>query len=92
MDADTDLLVDPERFPGDQEDMLAVGMGPVYLSTTDQRELRSTDPADDERLTNSYYWPYATAFERLVEERLNEVDQVLIIDVHSYPRHPLRYE
>ncbi|MBK8293433.1 MAG: N-formylglutamate amidohydrolase [Solirubrobacterales bacterium] len=86
------LLVDPERFPDDREEMLAVGMGPVYSRTADQQELRSTDPADDERLMNSYYWPYARAFERLVEERLSEVGQVLIIDVHSYPRDSLPYE
>ncbi|MBK8293652.1 MAG: N-formylglutamate amidohydrolase [Solirubrobacterales bacterium] len=86
------LLVDPERFPDDREEMLAVGMGPVYLRTTDLRELRFTDPADDERLMNSCYWPYARALESLVEERLNEVGQVLIIDVHSYPREPLPYE
>ncbi|MBK5233604.1 MAG: N-formylglutamate amidohydrolase [Thermoleophilia bacterium] len=86
------LLVDPKRFPDAREEMLSVGMGAVYLRTTDQRELRSTDPTDDERLMNSYYWPYARAFERLVEERLNEVGQVLIIDVHSYPRDPLPYE
>jgi N-formylglutamate amidohydrolase len=41
---------------------------------------------------NSHYWPYAKALERLVEERLSEVGQVLIIDVHSYPRDPLPYE
>jgi N-formylglutamate amidohydrolase len=86
------LLVDPERFPDDREEMLSVGMGAVYLRTTDQRELRSPDPADDERLMNIYYWPYANALERLVEERLSEVGQVLIIDVHSYPRDPLPYE
>lgn len=86
------LLIDPERFPDEQEEMLAVGMGPVYLRTTDQRELRSPDPADDERLMNRYYWPYARALEQLVEERLNDVDEVLIIDIHSYPREPLPYE
>lgn len=86
------LLVDPERFPDEREEMLAVGMGPVYLRTTDQRELRSPDPADDERLMNRYYWPYARALEQLVEERLNEVGEVLIIDLHSYPREPLPYE
>jgi N-formylglutamate amidohydrolase len=86
------LLVDPERFPDNREEMLSVGMGAVYLRTTDQRGLRSPDPDDDERLMNTYYWPYAKAFERLVEERLSEVGQVLIIDVHSYPGDPLPYE
>lgn len=72
--------------------MLAVGMGPVYLRATDGRELRSPDPADDNRLMNRYYWPHARALESLVEERLNSVGGVLIIDLHSYPREPLPYE
>ena len=86
------LLVDPERFHDDQEEMLAVGMGPVYQRTTSRGALRSPDPSDDERLMNRYYWPYAQALERLVEERLNEVGEALIIDLHSYPREPLPYE
>ena len=38
------LLVDPERFPDDREEMLEVGMGAVYLRTTDQRDLRARIP------------------------------------------------
>lgn len=86
------LLVDPERFPDEREEMLSVGMGPVYLSTTDQRKLRSADPDDDQRLMNSYYWPYAKALERLVGKRLDETGRALIIDIHSYPLDPLPYE
>lgn len=86
------LLVDPERFPDKREEMLAVGMGPVYLQTTERHDLRSPDQADDERLMGEYYWPYAKALENLVEERLKEVGEALIIDLHSYPRDPLPYE
>lgn len=86
------ILVDPERFPDEREEMLAVGMGSVYLKTTDRQDLRAPDPEDDERLMGRYYWPYARAFEDLVEERLEEVGEVLIIDLHSYPREPLPYE
>jgi predicted N-formylglutamate amidohydrolase len=86
------LLVDPERFPDDREEMLAAGMGAVYLRSTEQRELRSPDPADDERLMERFYWPYAKAFEQLVEERLSEVGRVVIVDIHSFSREPLPYE
>lgn len=86
------LLVDPERFPDEREEMLEVGMGPVYLQTTDRQSLRSPEPEDDERLMDGYYWPYARAFEDLVEKRLEELGEVLIIDLHSYPREPLPYE
>ena len=86
------LLIDPERFPDKREEMLAVGMGPVYLKTTKDRDFRSPDPADDERLKDKYYWPYAKALERLVEDRLEEAGEALIIDLLSYPRDPLPYE
>ncbi len=86
------LLMDPERFPDDREEMLKVGMGPIYQRTIDQRELRAPDPEDDKRLMDRYYWPYARAFERLVEDRLERLGRVLIIDVHSFPVEPLPYE
>src|SRR5664280_1350995 len=37
------LLVDPERFLGDDEPMRAVGMGPVYLATSGRGVLRTPD-------------------------------------------------
>lgn len=86
------LLVDPERFPDEREEMLKVGMGPVYLSTSDGRELRKPDPADDRRLMKTYFEPYADALEQLVRERLEETGEVLIIDLHSFPIDPLPYE
>lgn len=86
------LLIDPERFPDEREEMLKVGMGPVYLETTNGQDLRSPDPADDERLMDRYYWPYAKALETLVGERLEEVGEVLIIDLHSFPQESLPYE
>lgn len=86
------LLVDPERFPDEREEMLEVGMGPVYLKTTNRQDLRSPDLADDERLMDRYYWPYAKALETLVEERLEEAGEVLIIDLHSFPQESLPYE
>lgn len=69
-----------------------IGMGPVYLRTTEKRDLRSPDPADDERLMDEYYWLYARALEDLVGERIEEAGETLIIDLHSYPRDPLPYE
>ncbi len=86
------LLIDPERFDGPEEEMLAVGMGPVYLKTTRGEPLRPEDPADDERLMEAYYRPYAKALKGLVAERLASLGGVLLIDIHSFPREALPYE
>ncbi len=37
------LVVDPERFPDEREEMLAVGMGAVYTRTTHKGVLRAAD-------------------------------------------------
>jgi N-formylglutamate amidohydrolase len=85
----TRLVVDPERLPDEREDMLAVGMGPVYTRTSSGGTLRdSADPLLRER----YYEPYGLAFTDLVDERLDLLGEVVIIDVHSYPSQRLPYE
>jgi predicted N-formylglutamate amidohydrolase len=86
------LLVDPERFPDEREEMSRVGMGRVYLKTSNGGELRKPDAPDDRRLVSEYFDPYSSALEELVAERLEEVGEVLIIDLHSFPVEPLPYE
>ncbi len=86
------LLVDPERFTGPEEEMLKVGMGPVYVGTTQLTMLRPEDPDDDERLIESYYRPYARSMQDLASERLDATGRVTIIDIHSYPVESLPYE
>lgn len=86
------LVVDPERFPDETEEMNAVGMGVVYERTTQQEPLRH--PSDEERaaLVDTYFTPYAEACAALVRDRLAAVGRVAILDVHSYPREALPYE
>lgn len=86
------LVVDPERFPDETEEMNAVGMGVVYERTTQREPLRH--PSDDERaaLVAAYFTPYAEALAALVRERLAAVGRVCVLDVHSYPREALPYE
>ncbi|RZS44748.1 N-formylglutamate amidohydrolase [Herbihabitans rhizosphaerae] len=86
------LVVDPERFPDDREEMHAVGMGAVYLRTSHGEPLRDNDSAHVEDLLARHYRPYATAMAGLVDARLAAVGHVVIIDVHSYPSHALPYE
>ncbi|MFJ9714656.1 N-formylglutamate amidohydrolase [Streptomyces sp. NPDC101213] len=85
------LVVDPERFPDEREEMLSVGMGAVYTRTTHREELR---PAgyDGRSLVEQYFEPYAAAMTAAVTERLAAVGRAVIVDVHSYPTAPLPYE
>ncbi|GHI03310.1 N-formylglutamate amidohydrolase [Streptomyces cellostaticus] len=85
------LVVDPERFPDEREEMLAVGMGAVYTRTTHRGELRpaETDPGP---LVERYFRPYARAMTEAVAGRLAATGRAVVIDVHSYPAEPLPYE
>ncbi|MEU0395809.1 N-formylglutamate amidohydrolase [Streptomyces sp. NPDC006208] len=85
------LVVDPERFPDEREEMLSVGMGAVYTRTTHQESLRPDD-FDGEPLIEDYFHPYAEAMTAAVEDRIEAVGRAVIIDVHSYPTEPLPYE
>ncbi|NEA99213.1 N-formylglutamate amidohydrolase [Streptomyces sp. SID13726] len=85
------LVVDPERFPDEREEMLAVGMGAVYTRTTHGEVLRpaGTDPGP---LVERYFRPYARAMSDAVADRLAATGRAVIVDVHSYPSAPLPYE
>jgi N-formylglutamate deformylase len=83
------LVVDPERFPDEREEMAAVGMGAVYTRTSDGRPLRTGDHSG---LVARWFEPYARAMSRLVDDRLAAVGRVTIVDVHSYPAVRLPYE
>lgn len=85
------LVIDPERFPDEREEMLAVGMGAVYTHTTHRERLRP-DGFDGRPLIDRYFHPYADAMTRAVGERLEAAGHAVIIDVHSYPTEPLPYE
>ncbi|WP_107093078.1 N-formylglutamate amidohydrolase [Streptomyces sp. MMG1121] len=85
------LVVDPERFPDEREEMAAVGMGAVYTRTTHRGELRRAD-TDPEPLLERCFRPYARAMTEAVAGRLAAAGRAVIIDVHSYPTAPLPYE
>ncbi|MFF3348256.1 N-formylglutamate amidohydrolase [Streptomyces sp. NPDC002779] len=85
------LVVDPERFPDEREEMLAAGMGAVYTRTTHQDVLREED-GDHEPLLARYFRPYARAMSDAVAGRLAATGRAVIVDVHSYPSAPLPYE
>jgi N-formylglutamate amidohydrolase len=86
------LVTDPERLLGDEEPMAAIGMGPVYHSTSDLRPLRLPDPARDDALIAEYFLPYAQVFTDVVDRALDDCGRAIIIDLHSFPSEPLPYE
>jgi N-formylglutamate deformylase len=86
------LVIDPERFLDEREEMNRVGMGAVYTRTSDGQTLRRPDTAREQDLIDNYFLPYANALSSLTKRLLAQHGQVLIVDVHSYPKEPLPYE
>lgn len=86
------LVVDPERFTDESEEMNAVGMGAIYTRTATGAPLRSADEHDNSSLLDDYFAPYAAGLTELVDQRLRETGEVTIIDLHSFPREALPYE
>jgi len=86
------LVVDPERFPDESEEMNAVGMGAVYTRTSTGAVLREDGEYDESGLFQTYFDAYAAAFTELVDQRLQAAGEVTILDIHSFPRDPLPYE
>ncbi|MFI2213290.1 N-formylglutamate amidohydrolase [Streptomyces sp. NPDC020141] len=85
------LVIDPERFPDEREEMLAAGMGAVYTRTSHGEELRpaAVDPGP---LIERYFAPYARAMTAAVAGRLAATGRAIVVDVHSYPSARLPYE
>lgn len=86
------LVVDPERFPDDREEMRAAGMGAVYARTSHGAPLREDDPAHTGDLLARHYFPYAAAMTGLVDDRIGATGHAIVLDVHSYPSAALPYE
>jgi N-formylglutamate deformylase len=86
------LVVDPERFPDEREEMRAVGMGAIYTHGFAGRRLREPDVVRDQTLLRKHFSPYSTALGELVAERRDATGRAVVIDVHSYATSALPYE
>ncbi|NLC98989.1 MAG: N-formylglutamate amidohydrolase [Actinomycetales bacterium] len=86
------LVIDPERFPDEREELNAVGMGAVYEKTTRQTTLRTPTTEERADLIERFFNPYSEGIAALVRERLAAVGKVTIIDVHSFPVNHSAYE
>ncbi len=91
------LVIDPERFTDEREEMFVVGMGAVYTRTSQKQPLRDEtifhpgSPAWTQ-LIDDYFTPYTRALQQLVNERLEAYGEVTIFDVRSFPKKALPYE
>ena len=86
------LLVDPERFELDQnEPMSKVGMGCLYEKTSYGKKLKNINKIR-EKLLDGFYRPHHKKLENLVKSKLNNYENIIIIDCHSFPKKRLPYE
>lgn len=84
------LVMDVERFADDdQEPMSRVGMGRLYMKTTDGRPLRRALSPAETRELDRLYAEHHQKLTAAVETELNDKGRALIIDCHSFPSAPL---
>ncbi|GAA0558047.1 N-formylglutamate amidohydrolase [Paractinoplanes ferrugineus] len=86
------LVVDPERFLGEAEEMRAVGMGAIYTHGYAGRRLRDDSPVREQAALQEHYRPYARGLAALVADRIAVTGRAVILDVHSYSTEALPYE
>jgi N-formylglutamate deformylase len=86
------LVVDPERFPDESEEMRRAGMGAVYTHGYAGDRLRDDDPVREGQLLDDHFRPYAAALTDLTAARLAATGRAVLIDVHSYATDALPYE
>ena len=86
------LVVDPERFVDESEEMNSVGMGFAYEKTAAQESLREVGEALSNHLLATYFEPYSVAFAALTGRVLFYHGYATIIDLHSYAVDALPYE
>lgn len=88
------LVLDPERFVNDDQEVMASrGMGVIYTRTS-SGELLRPPPSTQERecLINSLYVPHHQRLAEAVGRALEAHGRALVIDCHSFPSVPRPYE
>lgn len=85
------LVVDVERFPSDEEEMNAVGMGVLYTHGAWRERIREVPEATRVALM-AHFERYSLALERLVDRAVERHGRAVVIDVHSYAMVALPYE
>jgi N-formylglutamate amidohydrolase len=88
------LVVDPERFVEDEEEVMASrGMGVIYTRTAAGAPLRDPPSATErQELLERFYHPHHAALTGAVDAALARNGACLLVDCHSFPSRPLPYE
>lgn len=87
------LLCDVERFEKDEDEIMAkVGMGVVYTKGINGEILRPFNDNLRKRIIDQYYKPHHKKLLEEVRRIVNENNYCIIIDAHSFPSKPSRYE
>ena len=88
------LVVDMERFSDDSlESMSEIGMGVIYEKGSQLQQIRRQLTGSEKQSLITHY--YLSHHQKLIERTavmLQQHQQAIIIDVHSYPRVALPYE
>ncbi len=88
------LLVDPERFTDDNQEVMAKrGMGVLYEVTSSLSPLRRK-PSQHlrQKILDQYYFPHHDKLTAVVRKNIDKHGQCLVVDCHSFPSRPLPYE
>lgn len=87
------LFCDIERFrDDDKEEMSKKGMGAVYTKTHDGISFRAVTAEDKNKILKDYYDVHHKKFDELVSKKLEQYNEALIIDCHSFNPYPLPHE
>jgi N-formylglutamate amidohydrolase len=87
------LVVDMERLEDDaKEDMSIKGMGAIYTKTEAGNTLKRMNRGKRRQYTEELYHPYHAALTKMVDACLRKFGTCLILDCHSFPSVPRRYE
>lgn len=87
------IFCDVERFSDDsKEEMVKFGMGVLYEKTDDGNLLRKVNKKLRTLILQNYYWHHHNKLSNAVNNQLEKYSEATIIDCHSFPDIPLKYD
>jgi N-formylglutamate deformylase len=84
------IFCDPERFPDDEQEVMAqFGMGVLYEKTDSGDIMRIINPGLRKKILEEYYWKHHQRLNNALNIQLEQYRKVVILDCHSYPEIPI---